>query len=385
MLKRLLKIRRAVRTCFRSFRAAMHGPERGKEKVRRVLTSLRAQERKKFPDDHENFAKVYFKKRAYRRLKQLIFLAQRSIDIQMFIWLADTTGRDIAKLLTDAANRGVIVTVRKEIIGDIFEFGDDFVTTKNDNDAVWQAFWHHPNISVLHENKHDHSKTFVIDDELLLVSSMNIGDAYCNNWHECLVELRGERFVKEYRQGNTELPQRTKQGCVTVLRSDPDHPMLPAVLGLLKSAKKSIRIEMAYFSDPQIIDLLAKKTYEGVYVFLVMPRSQDVHHHANLEAAAKMLKLSHKNRTFVFRYPRGQLHTKMIIIDRKTLFIGSTNFITSSLMKMGETNVLIHRRPKSCLRIARRRFAKDVLQSAQMEAKELTRSLREKFLSWLNL
>ncbi len=385
MLENFFKLRRAMQSSLRSLRASIHGPEQGSEKVKRVLSSFRAPLQSTLQENKIGYARLSFKKQAFNRMKHAITLAKTSIEIQMFIWIADTTGREVAELLVDAANRDVKVTIQKEIIGDAFEFGDDFLATKDEQHPVWQAFWNHPQITVHHTNHHDHSKTFVIDDNVLLVSSMNIGDAYCNNWHECLVELHGQRFVESYRKGSAEPPQLTKNGQIEIIRSSSKHPMLPVVLSLITGAKRSIRIEMAYFSDPQIVELLAKKTHEGIYVFLILPHSPDIHHHANLGAAAKLLALSRRHHAFVFRYPRGLLHTKMIIIDRKTLFIGSTNFVTSSLVKLGETNVLIHRNPKNCLRLARRIFAEDALQSVQVEVKELTRSYWQKFLSWLSL
>ncbi len=353
--------------------------------MRRVLTSLSPERLEMLPKDLDDCAHLYFRKKAYNRTKYLISGARSSIDMQMFIWLADRTGREFAELLVNAAERGVVVTVRKEIVGDVFELADDFAATKDDNHPIWRAFWSHPRITVLHENNHDHSKTYIIDDDTLLVSSMNIGDAYCNNWHECTVELRGKQFVEQYRSDSATLAPLGPNGVIQVLRSSSTHPMLPPVLQLLESARKSIRIEMAYFSDPQIVELLAKKTREGVYVFLILPHSPDLHHHANLAAAAAMLKNARRHRAFVFRYPRGLLHTKMIIVDRRTLFIGSTNLITSSLVKMGETNVLIHRQPRSCLRLARRQFTKDALQSVQVETEQLTRSWWQKFLSRMGL
>lgn len=305
--------------------------------------------------------------------------------MQMFIWLDDRTGREIAKLFVEAANRGVRVTIRKEVIGDAFEFADDFATTKTDPHPIWQSFWNHPHITVLHENRHDHSKTLVIDERLLIISSMNIGDAYCYDWHECLVSLHGKHFVAAYRSGGVEMPKLTKSGTIAVLRSSSEQPMLPAVLSLIASAKKSIRIEMAYFSDPTIVELLAKKTHEGVYLFLILPHTPDIHLNANMVAVSKLLSLAKKHRAFVFRYTRGLLHTKMIVIDRRTIFIGSTNLITSSLTKMGETNVLFHRHPQSCLRIVRRQFAKDALQSVKLEAGEITRTSWQRLLSNIGL
>lgn len=385
MLTSFLKFRRAVRTCLRSFRAALQGPERGSARVKRVLTAFSPEQRSMLADDPDDYAHVYFRQKAFNRTKEVIATARVSIDMQMFIWLADDMGREMARLLVDAADRGVAVTVRKEVIGDVFEFADDFAATKNDAHPVWQAFWKHPRITVLHNNRHDHSKTWIVDNDILLVSSMNIGDAYCNDWHECTVELRGNRFVQQYREGTAALPKLTHDGQIQVLRSSSESPMLSAVLELLRSAKTSIRIEMAYFSDPQIVELLAQKTREGVYLFLVIPHSPGVHHHSNMAAVSALLSRADKTHTFVFRYTRGLLHTKMIVIDRRTLFIGSTNLMTSSLTKMGETNVIIHRRPSSCLRVVRRQFTKDVLQSVRLEAKEITRTFWHRCLSRFSL
>ncbi len=385
MVTSLLKFRRAMRTCLRSFRAALQGPERGSARVKRVLTAFSPEQRNLLVDNPEDCAHVYFRQKAFNRTKKVIHSARRSIDMQMFIWIDDKMGREVAKLLVDAADRGVTVTVRKEVIGDVFEFADDFAATKKDAHPVWQEFWKHPRITVLHNNRHDHSKTWIIDDDVLLVSSMNIGDAYCNDWHECTVELRGRRFVQQYRNGTAALPPLTRDGQIQVLRSSSESPMLSAVLELLRSARTSIRIEMAYFSDPQIVELLAQKTREGVYLFLIIPHSPDVHHHSNMAAVSALLKRADKTRTFVFRYTMGLLHTKMIIIDRHTLFIGSTNLVTSSLTKMGETNVIIHRHPRSCLRVVRRQFTKDVLQSVRLEAKEITRTLWHRCLSRIGL
>ncbi len=385
MLERIRKLRRTIGAIFRSVQASLRGPELSTTKMKHVFASFGAQERKKFTEVTHDDVHVYFRKKAFKCMKRTIANAKKSIDMRMFIWLADGTGRSIASLLVTAARRGVQVKIHKEMIGDIFEFADDFATTKNDPHPIWKAFWHHPNITVIHKNNHDHSKTFIVDDEILLVSSMNIGDAYCNNWHECLVELRGRRFVEEYLSGEVGIPRQTKRGNIKVLRSSLEHPMLPAVLSLIHSATKSIRIEMAYFSDQKIVEVLAKKSRDGVFLFLVIPHSPDVHRHSNLAAVEKLLKLGDKNRMFIFRYTRGLLHTKMIIIDRKTLFIGSTNLITSSLTKMCETNVLIHRHPHKCLRIVRRQFAKDVFQSVKLEASEITRTSWQKFLTIFGL
>lgn len=334
--------------------------------------------------DLRHCGRIYFGNQAFHRVKHLLSRAKRSIGIQIFIWRADDVGREIARLLVEAAERGVRIVIHKEMTGDIFEIADDFIGTKHLKDPVWQSFWHHPNIDILHENTHDHSKVYVLDGERLLISSMNIGENDCNEWHECLVEISGRRFVEEYAAGNVHLSTPVRTAHVHVLRSAPQKPMRPVVLSLLHSAKKSIRMEMAYVSDPDIIALLARKSHEGVYVFLILPHTSEVHHHANMAAATELLKAGRRNRVFVFRYSKKFLHTKMILIDRQTLFIGSTNLMTSSLSKMGETNVLMHRQPKRCLRIVRRRFLKDLLASTLFIPEEWG-SVWQRMMAWINL
>jgi cardiolipin synthase len=382
-----LKIPRALRTCFRAVWSAARGPERGKEKMMRVLTALSRDyiDAEPNPDDLGQRVRVYFHNRAWRCVRRAILSAKKTIHIQMFIWKDDTVGRDMAQLLVDAGNRGVEILIHKEMIGDIFEFADDFGATQGNARGVWKSLWNHPNITVHHDNRHDHSKVYIIDNNLILIASMNIGDAYCNEWHECLVELRGKHFVHEYINGGAKEIHLKQQGQVQIFRSSVHHPMRSAVINLLSKAKKSIRIEVAYFADPEIIKLLAKKTREGVFVFIILPHAPQLHHHANMVAAPTLLNTARKRRAFIFRFPRKLLHTKMILVDRKTLFIGSTNLMTSSLNTMSETNVLIHKRPRRCLRRVRRRFTKDMIQSVSLKAEERTRVWWHRVLSMFNL
>lgn len=330
--------------------------------------------------------RVYFDKQAFHSIKRAILSARRSIEIQLFIWITDDTGREIAGMLTDAAERGVRVLIHKDKTGDLFELSEDFISSKNDPDPIWQAFWHHPLITVRHENRHDHSKVIIIDDATLLVSSMNIGNSYCNDWHENLVELHGSHFVNQYRMNGTKpdwpLP---KRGCVTVVRSTPEKPMMDIVMRLLESAKRVIEMEMAYFSDPTIAEFLVRKSNEGVFVFIVLPHTTDFHNHANLATAGVMLKNARKNRMFISRYSRSLLHAKLIIVDHRTLFIGSTNLIESSLRKMGETNVLIHRTPRKAIRMARRRFVKDFVRSTELRGDGIVFRTWHRFLSIFKL
>lgn len=115
--------------------------------------------------------------------------AERSIDLQYFIFNDDATGRLIAQRLMAAADRGV----RVRILLDDFELSSKY--------SLLDALNVHPNISVrvfnpfrarapaplkavelLLEwrrlNRRMHNKSFIVDNDVAIIGGRNIGDAY---------------------------------------------------------------------------------------------------------------------------------------------------------------------------------------------------------------
>ena len=133
----------------------------------------------------------------YRALETrlaLVDLAEKSVDIQTFIWQSDTAGRLLAERLLAAAERGARIRL----------LIDDFYLS--DRDFNLAAFDAHPNINVRvfnpfgtrflltpigrlrrgielvsdfsRLNHRMHNKVFVVDDELAIIGGRNIGDEY---------------------------------------------------------------------------------------------------------------------------------------------------------------------------------------------------------------
>lgn len=112
--------------------------------------------------------------------------AQRSIDVQTYIWRPDTSGSLLAEGLWDAAERGVRVRVLL----------DDANTSGLD--AMIAALDAHPNIEVrlfnpfanrtwrlgdlamdfARVNRRMHNKAFIVDNQAAVVGGRNIGDEY---------------------------------------------------------------------------------------------------------------------------------------------------------------------------------------------------------------
>ena len=63
-------------------------------------------------------------KEAFNKIFASIDSAESSVYIQTFIWKDDSTGQTVVAKLKAAADRGVRVTVSKDMLGKFFEIGD---------------------------------------------------------------------------------------------------------------------------------------------------------------------------------------------------------------------------------------------------------------------
>ena len=136
--------------------------------------------------DESGFAMIRYGRRAFTDRVALTALAEKSIDVQYYIWEADTTGRILAERLIQAADRGVRVRL---LVDDINLAG---------RDAKVAAMDAHPNIEIRvfnpfanrearlfdfvfdlkRINHRMHNKAMVVDNAVAIVGGRNIGNHY---------------------------------------------------------------------------------------------------------------------------------------------------------------------------------------------------------------
>ncbi|MES2470261.1 MAG: phospholipase D family protein [Verrucomicrobiota bacterium] len=112
--------------------------------------------------------------------------AERSLDVQYFVWTRDMVGRALLERLFRAADRGVRVRMLLDDVGTV------------PSDEVLLAIDSHPNIEVrmfnplplrsvrrlgmavsfARVNKRMHNKSFTVDGQVAIVGGRNIGDTY---------------------------------------------------------------------------------------------------------------------------------------------------------------------------------------------------------------
>ena len=316
---------------------------------------------------------------SFKRIEQLINHAQGQIVIQMFIWKNDTTGRRIASLLLEAAQRGVHVDITKEAVGDFFELHHDFLGTKDAEQYPWKAFWHHPNIHIHYATNNDHAKVFIIDSHTLLLTGMNIADEYRFLWHDYMVELRDSAFVEQFL---TRTPTRKIGSVQLVMNTEERKEIRPALMELLRNAQTHVVFEHCYFSDPEVIAAVIALTKRDVKVTIILPKPVDFHYHANLMTMGRLLADAKGSHLSILLNPE-MFHAKAIIVDAKTAFVGSANLFKASLDEMGEVNVLIEKRHRPLWKL-REAIRRNVMRSTSTNTLPAF-SWFSRWLAWLGL
>lgn len=253
----------------------------------------------------------------------------------MYNWNDDETGIMLVRTLVEIADRGVQIEILKETTGDLFELDQDFHSTQNFQNSIWELFWNHPNISVHFTTDENHSKVFIIDGVQLLVGSMNIGDHYLTSW-DYLVELRGKHFVRSYLLQSTE-----KSGKVRIsLNTESSKDIRNDIERIIEEASSSVVVQHPYLGDTRVRSLLAQASHRGVRITLYIPQKANVFQNTNLEFVEKLLEDGDSSHISVRLLP-GFMHGKLLITDCKNICVGSANLFTHSLDTMGETNVIV--------------------------------------------
>lgn len=326
-------------------------------------------------------ARLWVDQEAFPRIQKLLRRARHTVVIQMFIWKDDTLGREMASTILRCAERGVKVYITKEAVGDVYEFHRDFFSTRQGYHEIWKRFWSHPNIRITYANHNDHAKVYVIDERILLLTGMNIADEYHDEWHDYLVELRGTEYVEHYlTRGETGV---TRGDTRIYMNAETRREIRPAVMELLETAKRSIVLEQPYLADTKVIDLLIKKSHDGVPVTIILPSRPDFHHFANMQSVGRLIAEGNANRINIFLFP-GMVHGKIILIDRQRAFIGSANLMTASLDEMGEVNVLLEGGMRTPILKLREILREDMRRSQPLQSPPRLRWF-SKWLAWLKL
>ncbi|MFD2551697.1 cardiolipin synthase [Bizionia sediminis] len=308
----------------------------------------------------------------FPELLQALEKATDHIHIEYYIYENDITGNQIADILIKKAKQGVAVRFMYDDFGShglgktfIKKLEDAGVQTAPFYKIKWYAFANRINYR-------NHRKIVVIDGMVGFVGGINISDKYRNDlqnnqplfWRDTHIKITGQATAylqylfmgdwnfcshKAFAYSNRYFIDSTQQEhieneVVQFAASGPDskQPVIfYALLEAISSAKKSIYITSPYFiPDESLMDALIIAVQGGLDVKILIPGVSDSKM-VNAAASAyytELLAVGAK----IYKYNKGFVHAKTMVVDNDLAVIGSANMDYRSFDLNFEVNAMVY-------------------------------------------
>jgi len=292
--------------------------------------------------------------------------AQKSVDIQVYIFDNDDIGVRYARKLAEKSYR-VPVSVMFDDLGSntammsaprtparpSFTPPNDMKQFLQQGSRVEVRRTLNPVLVA------DHTKLLIFDDKTAILCGMNIGREYYSEWHDMMISVKGpvvgslkEEFQSAWSKAGPwgdfsvfrpeqkiHRPKRSKGDVpVRILRTDAAGgraEVLKASMAAIHGSRKRVWIETPYFSSDQMVRAAQAAARRGVDVRVIFPEKNDSNlmEDSNLATARELILAGVK----VYHYP-GMTHLKAMICDDWAM-VGSANLDILSMRLNRELNL----------------------------------------------
>ncbi|MCH9648305.1 MAG: PLDc N-terminal domain-containing protein [Deltaproteobacteria bacterium] len=302
--------------------------------------------------------------RAYPAMLKAIDEAQRCVYLSTYIFDGDTTGLKFADALVRARQRGVEVRVILDGVGE--HYSRQQIRQVLLDQQVPVARFLPPRLfpPAVHLNLRNHRKILAVDGQWAFTGGMNLGDRHLEE-----VVDNPDRVVDVHFRlsgpiaGNIESVFRRDWAFLTgeILGSSPptllageafcravvDGPdenlgkLAMILVGALSAARQEVAIMTPYFlPSRELIGALQAAALRGVQVSLILPAKNNLFYlHW---ATRKMLWEILQRGVRVYYQPPPFVHSKLLVVDRHYVQIGSANLDPRSLRLNFELNVGVY-------------------------------------------
>jgi len=292
--------------------------------------------------------------------------AQKTINLEFYIFWDGKIGRTFAETLAERARAGVQIKIILDAVGSATMSRQltDFLT-RNGIDMEW----YHPLrwYTISRFNHRTHRKLLIVDGRVGFSGGVGIADNWLGDadstehWRETMARVEGpvvtqmqfafmDNWVKsrgELLTGLDYFPEVEPAGSqlTQVIKSSPSEGSstvkLLYIISIV-SATKSIYISNAYFvPDRDTIRALEGAVRRGVDVRVIVPgentdvplvrQASRVHYESMLRRGIR-----------IFEYQPTMMHAKTMVADGLWTTIGSSNFDDRSFRLNDEVNVNVH-------------------------------------------
>ena len=285
--------------------------------------------------------------RTFDRIFEVIAGARSYLCVNFFIVKNDTLGTRFQQALIERARAGVKVYFLFDEIGS-HKLPRGYLRKLRDAGVECHSFginrywW-----SRLQLNFRNHRKIVVSDGEVALIGGFNVGDEYLGHhrkfgaWRDTHLELRGPVvqavqmvFLEDWFWAANHMPElhwkTNAEAADQIAAIIPTGPADPAdswqliVAEAANSSRERLWIASPYFvPDEGVLTALQAAAIRGVDVRILIPERPD--HLMVWLSAFSYYENSLPFGVRIFRYHRGFLHQKVMLIDRRLASVGTAN------------------------------------------------------------
>lgn len=330
--------------------------------------------------------------------------AKHHIHLEYFIIKDSEIGEKIKRLLITKVKQGVKVRVIYDAVG-CWKLSDGFINDLAGAGVEIHPF--HPSLFPLFSrdfNYRNHRKIVVVDGKVGFLGGINIGDEYLGKskkfgfWRDTHLKIEGEavsilqliffsgwnHVIKEELPYNMDYypPYETVGDTLTqIVASGPDSSwfnMMQAYFKMITTTEERIWISTPYLvPNEAVLTALKTAALSGVDVRIIIPLKAD--HFTAYWATQDNIEELLEAKVKIYKYTRGFIHAKVILVDDICVSIGTANLDYRSLELNYEVNAFMY--DKNIVGRVSRDFRQDFLDSEIIDIVEFKeRSLKRKIL-----
>ena len=298
--------------------------------------------------------------------------AQRSIHLEVYLFLRGTVGEEMLAALIDRARAGVAVRIVVDRLGSWSTPDRYFEPLRK---AGGKAMWYQPIAwyTLKRFNNRTHRDILIVDGAAGFVGGVGVADfwvdrktpgspwrdtalrvtgdfvkglqtSFAENWLEASGEILPETEFSMEAQGQpAELPPGSGMGMVVNSTPSAGRSTRARMLFqlLLAAARKSIQITSPYFvPDRSLMEELVRAAKRGVAVSVLVPGKFNNHPITRLASRRRYGQLLEAG-VCIYEYSPAMIHAKVLIVDGEWGVLGSTNFDSRSFGLNDEVNVAV--------------------------------------------
>lgn len=302
--------------------------------------------------------------------------ATSHIHLEYYIYENDLTGNQIADVLIKKAKQGLEVRFMYDDFGS-HGLGKPFIQKLKDAGVQTAPFYKIKWYALANRiNYRNHRKIIIIDGKTSFVGGINMSDKYRNDlaeenhlfWRDTHIMIEGQasaylqylficdwnfcspnkiQYQENYFPEHAEInltPHDVQDNIVQIAASGPDseQPVIfYSLLEAISAAREKIYITSPYFIPGEsLMDALIIAIQSGVDVKIIIPGISDS---KLVDAAAsayytELLKYGAQ----IYKYNKGFVHAKTIVIDDDLAIIGSANMDYRSFDLNFEVNAIVY-------------------------------------------